>query len=56
MTSTDELVIDPFCGTGSVAVACQEVKRNYYGIDICQEYCDEAKDRVENRWKDEILT
>jgi len=55
MTAEGEQVIDPFCGTGSVAVACQETKRNYYGIDICQEYCDEAKVRVFDRWEDELF-
>lgn len=35
----NDLVLDPFSGSGTTAVVCQKLKRNYIGIDINEEYC-----------------
>ena len=40
------IVLDPFIGCGSTAVAAKYLKRNYIGIDISKEYCDLAKERI----------
>jgi site-specific DNA-methyltransferase (adenine-specific) len=40
------LVMDPFVGSGSTAVAAARTGRNYIGFDINEEYCAIAKQRV----------
>lgn len=40
------IVLDPFMGSGSTAVAAKKLKRNYIGFDICEEYCKLAEERI----------
>ena len=40
------VVLDPFIGCGSTAVAAKQLGRNYIGIDISKEYCKLAEERV----------
>lgn len=40
------LVIDPFCGIGSTAVACKKLGISFVGFDIDKEYIDEAVTRA----------
>ena len=40
------IVLDPFMGSGSTAVAAKRLKRNYIGFDICEEYCKLAEERI----------
>jgi DNA modification methylase len=41
-----DIVLDPFCGTGTTCVAAKTLGRNYVGIDISEEYCQIARDRI----------
>lgn len=41
-----KVILDPFMGSGTVAVAAKNLKRNYVGIDISPEYCAMAEQRV----------
>ena len=41
-----DIVLDPFCGSGSVCVACQEMKRKWIGIEIDEKWCGVAGGRV----------
>ena len=43
------LVIDPFMGLGSTAVACAELGLDFVGIEIDRAYVDEAVERVRSR-------
>ena len=45
-TSAGDLVVDPFCGTGSVALACKNTGRRFVGGDIDAEYVATALDRT----------
>jgi len=41
-----DLILDPFMGSGTTAIAAIMLRRRFIGIDIAQEYCDLAQDRV----------
>ena len=41
-----KVVLDPFLGSGTTAVACQNLHRNFIGIEISEEYCKIARDRL----------
>ena len=42
-------VLDCFMGSGSTGVACVETNRNFFGIEIEEEYFEITKNRLENR-------
>ena len=41
-----DVVLDPFCGHGSVAVACKNLNRNFICCDIVEDYCRVANNRI----------
>ncbi len=43
-----DLVLDPFLGSGTVAVAAKRLGRHYLGFEIVPEYCELARERLEN--------
>ena len=46
ITNRGDIVLDPFCGSGTTAVACKELGRNYICIEKEKEYFDIACDRI----------
>lgn len=42
----NDIILDPFIGSGSTAVACKQLKRNYIGFEISPEYCELAINRL----------
>jgi len=46
LTQRGDIVLDPFVGSGSTAVAAFKNERVYIGFDISQEYCDYALKRI----------
>ena len=50
-SNENELVLDPFLGSGTTAVACKRSKRNYIGIEINPKYCEMAQQRIEGQPK-----
>lgn len=54
------LVVDPFLGSGTAAVAAKKWSREFIGCDISEEYVEKAKKRVAEtsqqlRYKQEVL-
>lgn len=45
-TKENEVVLDPFMGSGTTAVACVKNSRHYIGIDTNIQYCESAQIRV----------
>lgn len=45
-TKPNSIILDPFMGSGTTAIACIESKRNYIGFDINKEYIDISERRV----------
>lgn len=43
-----DTILDPFLGSGTTAVACAELHRNFIGIEISPEYCTIARQRLAN--------
>lgn len=48
LTVPGDLVLDPFNGSGTTCVAASRLKRDYLGIDINQEYCEVAINRLQS--------
>ena len=46
-TNKNDLVLDPFVGSGTSAIAAKQLGRNFIGIDIVPEYCELAKKQIE---------
>jgi DNA modification methylase len=46
ITPENGIVLDPFCGSGTTALACKELGRNYICIEKEKEYFDIACDRI----------
>lgn len=45
-TQEGDLVLDPFIGSGTTAVACLDLKRHYLGIEMMPHYSDLAEQSV----------
>lgn len=43
-----DLVLDPFLGSGTTALACKNLGKRYIGIELSQQYCDIALERINN--------
>lgn len=43
-----KIVLDPFMGSGTTAIAAKNLDRDYIGIDISPEYCKMAKERIKH--------
>ncbi|MDM8531957.1 DNA methyltransferase [Anaerolineales bacterium HSG25] len=53
VTNKGDLVLDPFCGSGTTCVAAKLLERNYIGIDISSEAIKLTKNRLKKPVKTE---
>ena len=42
----EDVVLDPFCGSGTTCLAAKHLGRSYIGIDKSEEYCEIVRRRV----------
>lgn len=47
-TQENDIIFDPYIGSGTTAHACVTLKRNYVGCEISKEYCDIAEQRIKS--------
>jgi DNA modification methylase len=47
-TQEGDIVLDPFLGSGTSAIAAANLSRNYIGIEILDEYCRIATEKLRN--------
>ena len=52
--TTGKIILDPFMGSGTAALAALELGRDYIGIDNSAEYCRMARERI-RAWKRRVL-
>jgi site-specific DNA-methyltransferase (adenine-specific) len=45
-TKDNDLILDPFIGSGSTAIACLQLNRKFIGFEIEDKYCKIALERV----------
>ena len=48
-TNKNDIVFDPFMGSGSTGVACINTNRKFIGIELDEKYFNIAYDRIKNR-------
>lgn len=47
----DDVVLDPFSGSGTTPLSCERLNRRWIGIEIEEKYCEIAAKRIENERK-----
>lgn len=46
-STTGQVILDPFMGSGSSAIAAEACRRDWIGIDISKDYCKLARERIQ---------
>jgi modification methylase len=46
LSYVDDVVLDPFAGSGSTCVAAAQLGRHFVGFEISEEYCALARKRI----------
>ena len=54
LTRPGDVVIDPFMGSGSTAIACKHLGRHYLGCDINPEYLRRSRNSDCANWRDQM--
>ena len=49
-TNENDIVFDPFMGSGTTGIACMNLNRNFIGTELDSEYFEIAKSRVEKAY------
>ncbi|MBM68198.1 MAG: site-specific DNA-methyltransferase [Haliea sp.] len=47
-SNSGDIILDPFMGSGTTGVACKNLKRDFIGIELDEEYFNIAKERILN--------
>jgi site-specific DNA-methyltransferase (adenine-specific) len=54
-SKVDDIVLDPFLGSGTTSVVAKKLKRNYIGIELDSKYACIAEKRLELAEKDSTI-
>jgi DNA modification methylase len=54
-TFKGDIILDPFIGSGTTAIAAKKLGRKYIGYDISKEYCKLAEDRIKKEFSQKTL-
>lgn len=54
-TNEEDLVLDCFMGSGTTAVACKQLNRNFIGFELSEEYCKIAEKRLQQKTIQEVF-
>jgi site-specific DNA-methyltransferase (adenine-specific) len=46
-TNENDIVFDPMCGSGQTLIAAKKLNRRFVGMDICEDYCELSRKRLE---------
>jgi site-specific DNA-methyltransferase (adenine-specific) len=49
LTYENDIVLDPFMGSGTTAIACLQTNRKYIGFEISSNYFKVASSRIEEQ-------
>jgi DNA modification methylase len=55
ITNSDDIVLDPFLGSGSMLIACHRAKRRCHGVEMNEKYCDVIIRRYEKETGQEAI-
>ena len=47
VSTTGRIILDPFMGSGTTAIAAEAARRDWIGIDISEDYCKVARERIQ---------
>lgn len=47
-SAPNDLIVDPYMGSGTTAIACLETGRDFIGFEMVEEYCEIARNRIAN--------
>ena len=50
LSNENDMILDPFMGSGSTGVACLNTNRNFIGIELDKTYFEMAKQRLEDHY------
>ena len=53
LSNENDLVLDPFLGSGTTAMVCEKLNRRWVGVEIEEKYCEIAQERVLGRDKNQ---
>lgn len=45
-SNENDIVLDPYAGSFSTAIACHDLKRNFIGFEIDKDYFQKAQKRI----------
>ena len=45
-TDENEIILDPYMGSGTTGLACKNLNRNFIGIELDKEYFEIAQGRI----------
>jgi len=55
-TDINDIVLDPFMGSGTTAIACINTNRQYIGFELDKHYCDIANERIQKALAEKVVS